>query len=61
MPSTALALDGRLFALAEFTGEIRLVCLDSRTGGLDWKQPLANIEEHDLGIALHHPFPLGRR
>ena len=40
-----LPVGDQVYALAEFSGEIRLVCLDSRTGGLEWKQPLAKIEE----------------
>ncbi|HZN32969.1 MAG TPA: PQQ-binding-like beta-propeller repeat protein, partial [Pirellulaceae bacterium] len=35
----------QLFALAEFSGEIRLLCLDPRTGGLLWKQQLAVLDE----------------
>lgn len=39
----------QLYALAEFPGEIRLLCLDARTGSLEWKQPLANIENGSVG------------
>jgi outer membrane protein assembly factor BamB len=39
-----LPVGDQLFAIAEFAGEIRLVCLDSRTGNLEWKQPLATLE-----------------
>lgn len=35
----------QLYALAEFAGEIRLLCLNPRTGGLEWKQQLAILEE----------------
>lgn len=37
----------QLYALAEFagSGEIRLVCLDARTGKMEWKQPLAILLE----------------
>src|SRR4029079_3674020 len=40
----------QLYALAEFAGEIRLVCLDARTGGLDWKQHLAVFTEEPYHI-----------
>src|SRR5438876_794302 len=43
-----LPVGDQVYALAEFTGEIRLVCLDARTGGVDWKQPLANLEEQQI-------------
>lgn len=43
-----LPVGDQLYALAEFTGEIRLVCLDARTGNLEWKQPLASIEEPQI-------------
>jgi outer membrane protein assembly factor BamB len=43
-----LPVGDQLYALAEFTGEIRLVCLDARTGGLEWKQPLANMEADSI-------------
>ncbi len=36
----------QLFALAEFSGEIRLLCLDPRTGGLLWRQQLAVLEDN---------------
>ena len=39
-----LPVGDQLYAMAEFNGEIRLVCLDARTGNLEWKQPLATIE-----------------
>ena len=51
-----LPVGDQLYALAEFTGEIRLVCLDARTGGLEWKQPLANLEE-----SANHATTLTRR
>lgn len=40
-----LPVQDQLYALAEFTGEIRLVCLDARTGNLEWKQQLAVLDE----------------
>jgi outer membrane protein assembly factor BamB len=43
-----LPVGDQLYALAEFNAEIRLVCLDSRTGSLEWKQPLANLEEQQI-------------
>lgn len=43
-----LPVGDQLYALAEFNGEIRLVCLDARTGNLEWKQPLATIEEPQI-------------
>lgn len=39
-----LPLDGRLYAIAEFNGEIRLVVLDAKTGGLQWQQQLAHAD-----------------
>jgi hypothetical protein len=43
-----LPVGDQLYALAEFTGEIRLVCLDSRTGALEWKQQLAVLESQQI-------------
>lgn len=43
-----LPVGDQLYALAEFSGEIRLVCLDSRTGALDWKQQLAVLEGNPI-------------
>lgn len=40
----------QLFALAEFSSEIRLLCLDPRTGGLLWKQQLAVLENLDITV-----------
>ncbi len=40
-----LPLEGRLYALAEFNGEIRLLCLSGRSGALEWKQTLAVMTE----------------
>jgi outer membrane protein assembly factor BamB len=40
-----LALEGRLYLLAEFNGEIRLLCLASKTGSLEWTQTLAAMTE----------------
>jgi len=39
-----LPLDGRLYALAENKGSIRLVVLDSASGKLLWSQQLVNVE-----------------
>jgi outer membrane protein assembly factor BamB len=47
-----LPVGDQLYALAEFTGEIRLVCLDARTGGLEWKQPLANMESDSIATNM---------
>jgi outer membrane protein assembly factor BamB/tetratricopeptide (TPR) repeat protein len=43
-----LPVGDQVYALAEFSGEIRLICLDARTGGVEWKQPLANLEEQQI-------------
>lgn len=40
-----LPLGGQLYVLAEFNGEIRLLCLNGRTGTLEWKQTLAVMTE----------------
>ncbi len=40
-----LPLGGQLFVLAEFNGEVRLLCLSARTGMLEWKQSLAMMPE----------------
>jgi outer membrane protein assembly factor BamB len=40
-----LPFGDQLYALAEFNGEIRLVCLNPRNGALEWKQQLAILEE----------------
>jgi len=37
-----LPLEGRLYAIAEFNGEIRLVVLEAKTGRLQWQQQLAH-------------------
>ena len=43
-----LPLDGRLYALAEFNGEIRLVVLDGKNGRLLWQQQLVHVDNrHD--------------
>lgn len=39
-----LPLMGQLFALAEVTGELRLVVLDARTGRLLWQQQVAHVD-----------------
>ncbi|PLC13855.1 hypothetical protein BV582_22650 [Bacillus paralicheniformis] len=43
-----LPLQGKLYALAEFNGEIRLVVLDARSGRLDWQQQLAHVDMHTI-------------
>jgi outer membrane protein assembly factor BamB/predicted negative regulator of RcsB-dependent stress response len=43
-----LPLAGRLYALAEIKGEIRLLALDAKTGALDWSQQLAVLERSIL-------------
>jgi outer membrane protein assembly factor BamB len=40
-----LPLGDQLFALAEQSGDIRLLCLSSKDGALEWKQQLAVVEE----------------
>lgn len=40
-----LPLAGQLFVLAEFNGEIRLLCLNAKTGLLEWKQSLAMMSD----------------
>jgi outer membrane protein assembly factor BamB len=40
-----LPLAGQLFVLAEFNGEVRLLCLNAKTGMLEWKQSLAMMPE----------------
>jgi len=43
-----LPLDGRLYAIAEFNGEIRLVVLDAKTGRLQWQQQLAHADNRTI-------------
>ena len=40
-----LPLGGQLYVLAEFNGEIRLLCLSARDGKLEWNQTLAVMTE----------------
>ena len=40
-----LPIGDQLYALAEQSGDIRLLCLNSKDGSLDWKQQLAVVEE----------------
>ncbi len=40
----------RLYGIAEFTGEIRLVCLMPETGAVEWKQQLGSVPEETLTI-----------
>jgi outer membrane protein assembly factor BamB len=40
-----LPLGGQLYVLAEFNGEIRLLCLSGRSGALEWQQTLAVMTE----------------
>lgn len=46
-----LPLQGRLYSIAELSGEVRLVVLDARTGGYLWDQPLAVIQSGDFDYA----------
>ncbi|MCS7166398.1 MAG: PQQ-binding-like beta-propeller repeat protein [Gemmatales bacterium] len=39
-----LPLAGKLYALVETNGEIRLVCLEANTGSVNWIQPLCYVE-----------------
>ncbi len=39
-----LPMNDRLYAVAEFNGEIRLVVLDAQTGQLQWQQQLAHAD-----------------
>ena len=43
-----LPLMGRLYALAEVNGEIRLVVLDADTGRLEWAQQLAHVDSRKI-------------
>jgi len=56
-----LPLHGKLYALAEFNGEIRLVVLDAKTGRLEWQQQLAHVDmytiERDSGRRLAAATP----
>jgi outer membrane protein assembly factor BamB len=45
-----LPVGDQLYVLAELSGEIRLVCLDSRSGGLEWKQQLAVLEANSIAV-----------
>ncbi len=45
-----LPLDGKLYAIAEFNGEIRLVVLDAKTGRLQWQQQLAHVDNRTILI-----------
>jgi outer membrane protein assembly factor BamB len=40
-----LPIAGQLYALAEFNGELRLLCLNAKTGALEWKQQVAILED----------------
>lgn len=40
-----LPVAGFLYGMAEFNGELRLVCLDPKTGKLQWKQQIAALED----------------
>ncbi|WP_254509774.1 outer membrane protein assembly factor BamB family protein [Anatilimnocola floriformis] len=40
----------KLFALAEFNGELRLLCLSPQTGKLEWKQQLGSVPDETLTI-----------
>ena len=43
-----LPVQGSLYAIAEFSGEIRLVVLEAKTGRLQWQQQLANAENRTI-------------
>lgn len=43
-----LPLQGQLYAIAEFNGEIRLVVLEAKTGRLQWQQQLAHVENRTI-------------
>jgi hypothetical protein len=45
-----LPLDGRLYAMAEVNGEIRLVVLDAKHGRLIWQQQLAHVEARTIEV-----------
>jgi len=40
-----LPVAGQLYVLAEFNGELRLLCLSAKTGAVEWKQQLAVMED----------------
>lgn len=40
----------KLYCMAEFNGEIRLLCLSPQTGKLEWKQQLGSVPEETLTI-----------
>jgi hypothetical protein len=41
-----LAVGESLFALVEEKGGVRMDCIDTRTGNVQWSQPLADLEEN---------------
>lgn len=43
-----LPLDGKLYAIAEIRGEIRLVVLDAASGRLEWSQQLAHVDSFTI-------------
>ena len=43
-----LPLAGKLYVLAEFNGEIRLVVLDAQNGRLEWQQQLAHADAQTI-------------
>lgn len=45
-----LPLDGRLYAIAEFQGEVRLVVLDAKSGRLQWQQQLAHADQRTIQV-----------
>ncbi|WP_425618952.1 PQQ-binding-like beta-propeller repeat protein [Anatilimnocola sp. NA78] len=45
-----LAVADRLYALAEFQGELRLLCLIPETGSLEWKQQLGSVPDEGMTI-----------
>jgi len=40
-----LPIAGQLYVLAEFNGEVRLLCLSAKTGAVEWKQQIAIMED----------------
>lgn len=40
-----LPIASQLYVLAEFNGELRLLCLNAKTGALEWKQQIAIMED----------------
>ena len=47
---TPVAVAEKLYVLAEFNGELRLLCLSPQTGKLEWKQQLGSVPDETLTI-----------